>query len=480
MDIDNIKKRSLQGVLTLSGRTFLLQIIALVATFSLTVFLSPNEYGVFIIVSAAVNFLVYFSDIGLAAALIQKKTSLKENDLKTTFTIQQILVIGLVLVSWLFSRRIALFYNLSQDGLWLLRALIISFFFSSLKTIPSILLERKLYFNKLVIPQIVETLVFYSLAVFMAWQGKGVASFTWAVLLRGITGLVVIYIIMPWRPKIGIDRSSAKSLLSFGVPFQTNSLLALAKDDLLTAFLGKILPFNQIGFIGWGQKWAFFPLRFFMDAINKVTFPAYSRLQHKKELLGRAIEKSIYGISATVFPTLIGLIVLAPYFVRLFPKYLKWQPALAVLVFFCINGLFSSISTTITNALNALGKIKITLKLMVFWTVLTWVLTILFVRWWGYVGVAAASALVTTTVYLPVWYIKRFLDVNVFSNLILPLLAAAIMGTIVYLTAPFFVTSLTRLLAMVLAGMAVYLAVLLFIDGKRVKNELKFVLRNIK
>ena len=66
------------------------------------------------------------------------------------------------------------------------------------------------------------------------------------------------------------------------------------KDDLLTIFLGKILPIAQVGFIGFAQKWAFYPLRLIMDNVIRITFPSFSRLQHDKNLLGLAIEKSLF------------------------------------------------------------------------------------------------------------------------------------------------------------------------------------------
>ena len=90
-----VKERAVKGVAVLTGRTFVLSLISLVATGFLTVFLEPSEFGVFWIVSAVVNFLVYFSDIGLAAALIQKKEKLKKSELNTTFLVQQSLVISL-------------------------------------------------------------------------------------------------------------------------------------------------------------------------------------------------------------------------------------------------------------------------------------------------------------------------------------------------------------------------------------------------
>ena len=141
--LEAVKQRAVRGVIVLTGRTFLLSILSLIATGLLTVFLEPSEFGVFWIVSAVVNFLAYFSDIGLAAALIQKKDKVNSDDLKTTFTIQQIMVLVLLVILFLATPFLIRFYSLSFDGKLLLYALGISLFMSSLKTIPSILLERK-------------------------------------------------------------------------------------------------------------------------------------------------------------------------------------------------------------------------------------------------------------------------------------------------------------------------------------------------
>jgi O-antigen/teichoic acid export membrane protein len=314
---------------------------------------------------------------------------------------------------------------------------VISFFLSSLKTIPSVLLERKLDFNRLVIPQIGETILFNLVAVFLAWQGAGVTSFTWAVLVRGVSGLILIYLISPWMPGLALNRASARKLLSFGVPFQANSLLALVKDDLLTVFLGKILPFAQVGFIGWAQKWANMPLRFIMDSVIKVTFPAYSRIQDNLPALRAGIEKALFAVCFLTFPALIGLALLASPLVEFLPRYLKWQPALLALYFFCIQAAFASVSTTLTNTLNATGRIKTTLKLMVMWTALTWILTpTIFIYLWGYNGVAPAAALVATTVILPIWLVRKIVDFNLWENVGKPFLGAMVMGVILYLTIP--------------------------------------------
>ncbi len=450
-----------------------------VATFLLTIFLSPAEYGIFFVVSAVVNFLIYFSDIGLAAALIQKKDQIEEADLVTTFTIQQFLVFGLTTISLLLSRSISNFYNLSPSGLWLFRSLIIAFFLSSFKTIPSIKLERNLDFSKLVIPQIVENTTFYAVAVFLAWRNFGVMSFTYAVLARGISGLITIYCLAPWKPKIGLKKVSAKKLLSFGIPFQLNSLLALIKDDFLTVFLGKILPLTQIGYLGWAQRWALFPLRMFMDSINKVTFPAYARLQAQHQSLKKAIEKSLFFIGLFIFPMIIGLVATAPAFVRLIPKYQKWEPALIALILFAINGLWSSISTTLTNTLAAVGQIKLNLKLMVMWTTLTWIFTPLLVYKFGYNGAALASALVACTSVVAIILVKKVVSISVASNTLPALFSALVMGVVAG-SLSFRINSLTYLFLLIFLSAILYIVLILFFQGNKLKQEINIIVKILR
>ncbi|OGM72860.1 hypothetical protein A3H19_05875, partial [Candidatus Woesebacteria bacterium RIFCSPLOWO2_12_FULL_39_9] len=362
-----VKERAVKGVAVLTGRTFVLSLISLVATGFLTVFLEPSEFGVFWIVSAVVNFLVYFSDIGLAAALIQKKEKLKKSELNTTFLVQQSLVISLLIILYLSTPFLKRYYSLSDEGEFLFYALGASLFLSSLKTIPSVLMERRLEFGKLVIPQVLENLVYNLVAVFLAWSGFGIRSFTYSVLARGIVGLIVIYMLRPWFPALNFSRKSLRKLLTFGIPYQVNTFLATIKDDGMTAYLGGILGPTGIGFLGWAQKWAYMPLRLFLDHVLKVTFPAFSRMQNDKKELEYAVTRSIFFVCFLVFPSVAGLIILAPILIKIIPRYEKWEPALFPLALISINTLFAAATTQLTNLLNAIGKIKVTFKLMVMW-----------------------------------------------------------------------------------------------------------------
>lgn len=479
IDIALITKRSIRGIFALTSRTFVVQLIGFVTSFVLTVFLSPSAFGVFFVVSAAIAFLSYFSDIGLAAALIQKKEPVSDEELKTTFTIQQTLIVTLVVTAFALSNFVGYFYDLNKEGILLFQALIFSFFLSSLKTIPSIILERSLRFEKLVIPQIVETLFFSITAVSLAIAGFGITSFTFAVLARGISGLLAIYIISPWKPGVGFSKKVLSRLFSFGVPFQTNSVLALIKDDLLIVYLGKILPLSEVGFIGFAQKWAFTPLRLIMDNIIRITFPSFSRLQEERSALSFAVEKSIFATSFLIFPSLLGLVILFPYFIDLIPKYSKWEPALLSLGFFSANAAFSSISTPLTNALNAIGKIKTTLYLMIFWTVTTWILTPLGVFYFGFNAVSIVSAIISSSAVFVVFLVRKYIDFNIFKVATYPALASLVMGVVLYLLSPTVIQNAYTLIFMIVLGGVIYFSMMFIMAKEQIIADIKSIRINL-
>ena len=480
IDIALVTKRSIKGIFALTSRTFVVQLVSFASNLLLTIFLSPAVFGVYFVVSAAIAFLSYFSDIGLAAALIQKKEEITEEELRTTFTIQQVLVGTVVILALVLSPFIAKFYNLKSEEILLYQALAISFFLSSLKTIPSIILERNLHFEKLVIPQIVEVFFFSVTAVVLAMSGFGVTSFTFAVLARGISGLIAIYVIQPWKIGFGFSRASAKKLLSFGLPFQANSFLGLIKDDLFVAYLGKALPIAQVGYIGFAQKWAYMPLRLIMDNVIRITFPSFSRLQHEKDVLIKALEKAMFASCYIIFPAVTGLVIMSPYFIHFIPKYQKWEPALLSLFFFSINAGFSSISTPLTNALNAIGKIKVSLYLMVFWTIATWVLTPILIVAYGFNGVSIASALISLSVVAVVIITKRYINFSILFTTAVPIISTIIMGIVVYYLSGVFVKGLVSLLLMCLVGALLYFATSFIIAREQIISDIKLVKENLK
>lgn len=476
---EEIAKKSVKGLFALVSRTFFIQILSIIASFVLTIFLDPASFGIFFVVSAIVVFLNYFQDIGLAASLIQKKDEPTVAELRTTFTMQQVLVLCVTLPVAVFAVQISSFYKLDSSGLILLYALLFSFLASSLKTIPTVLLERSLNFHKLVIPQIAENLAYNLCLIIFAIQGFGVNSFTIAVVARSIVGLIVIYWISPWPIGLAYHGATLKKLLSFGIPFQANSLLALLKDDLFNIYIAKVLPLSQVGYIGFAQKWAFLPMRLFMDNVIKITFPSFSRLQHDKDALRRAIEKTLFLIAVCMFPTVVGISLLSSYFVSYIPRYGKWEPALLSLTFFALSTIFSSLSTPLTNILNAIGKVKITLRFMIMWTVLTWIVTPVLIFIYGYNGVGFSSLIISFSSVVVFVVVKRYIQFSLLRPVVPAAVAAVSMAVFIILIKGF-ITTFILLFAVIFLSVVVYCTILYILARSEIHKTLSFIKMSIK
>lgn len=480
VDLITVKKRAVRGVVALTGRTFFLQIISFAGFFFLTVFLGRKEIGLFFAISELVAILGYFSDIGLAAALIQKKEKPKLADIRSTFTIQQGLVFILVVLVFFLTPWLRGFYSISQAGIWLLWALTAGFFLASLKTIPSVLLERKLRFDLLVVVEIVEALLFYGIAVLLAWRGFGVVSYAWAVLIRGIVGVILIYLLSPWKIGFALEIDSLKHLLRFGVPYQANTFLAVVKDRLMNVFLWKIIGAEGVGILGWAQKWAQMPLRFALDSVIKVTFPAYSRMQRNKMELKLAIEKTLFFVSLLVFPLLMGLTILARPIVALIPRYQKWQVGLLALGLYAVNSFWGAVTTPLTNALAAVGKIKVVFKLMIMWTILTWILFPVLAFKLGYNGVALGSALVGSSSLVAIVVARKAIGFNFLAAVSRPLLATGLMGAMLWALVPALGVSLIGLISLIGLGGAFYFVLIYLMMGKKFLDDAKKIFYALK
>ncbi len=453
---EEIKRKTILSTLSLFFQSGYSALLGLVANLVLTILFKPAIFGIYITVLSIISLLNYFSDIGLAASLIQKD-KIEDDDVKTTFTVQQILVVLLVMIGFLSTYFVRKFYSLPQEGIKLYWALLISFFISSLKTIPSVFLERKIQFQKIVLVQIVENTVFYITVIILALLGHSLLSFAYGVLLRAVVGLVLIYYLSFWKPRIGISFKSLKKLLKFGVPFQASSFLALFKDDLINLFLGKVIGFQGLGYIGWAKKWAEAPIRIVMDNISRVSFPVMARFQDEKEKISRLIEKILYYQTAILIPIMAGIILMMPLLIEVLPKYSKWRPALPLFYIFAIATFFISYSTPFINLFNALGKANISFVFMLVWTILTWVLVPVLSARFGIYGFPTTILILSTSFIVVLRVAKRLVSFNFIKQVKPFVISTLVMSGSIMLVVNYFNNLLYSLFIIVLTGVVVYI-----------------------
>lgn len=475
MDLEEIKNSTIRSVVALTGRTIFLQILSAISFFLLGIFLSPSAIGVFIVVSAVLRIFTLFSDIGFGASLIQKKEEPTNVDLGTAFTQQIILVFLIVLLGYFLTPIVVNYSHLDQSAVNLYHILLVTLIISTFKMIPSVLLERKLAFEKQVIPQIVESITFNFLVVLFAYLGWGLSSYSWSILISSIAGLPIYYLVSPWKIRLGFSKQSARELIGYGLPFQGKNILAIFKDDLLTFFLSGQVGSSGVGYWGWAQRWSYFPFRFIVDSLTKVTFPAYSRMQADSARLKIAIEKSIFAVSSTLFPILTLMAIVLPSALKIVPRYAQWQPAIISFYFLCAGAAVSSISNILVNALDATGRIKTTLSLMILWISLTWVFTISFVHYFGFTGISIASFVVTLTIFLTIYLVKRVVNFQFVRNIYKQVVSCLIMGFFAYISLRSLPTGWSSIIVASVIGGLTYFLMMMLLARKQLMEDLVII-----
>lgn len=472
-----VKDRAIAGTMTLTAQRVVIKAVDALGIVFLARLLTETEFGIF----GIINFIVFtlfgfLSDIGLGASLIQKKTALKKADMATVFTVQMILVLIINMLIWVLSPTLVRLYRLSSAQIWLLRATGFCLFLTSFKTIPSALLQRELLYQKLLIPEIAETVSYNLLAVALAILGFGVWSLTGALLLRTLLGALILGLVSPWPISLAINKQSLKGLLRFGLPYQANSLLALLKDNLTPTVIAFFYGPAAVGFVNLAQSIATKPMEI-TNIVNRVVFPTFAKIQDDKVRVGTWLEKGVRLMAYLYLPLVFGLLVSARPVLRLVyaSKSDKWLPALPALYPFLLGAIPVVFTTTATNVLFSLGQSKTVLRLMTTYTVLTWLVGLPLIIGLGFEGIAWAGVLVgLVSVGLVTKNLKRAgVPFSLSGAIWVPFLASALMAALLWWPMNNLANQrLSALILWVFIGVFIYFGCLLLILRGRIKEEL--------
>lgn len=479
-DLQKFKARSISGAFVFTLRTLFLTGLGIVASGILAGKLSEEKFGIYGFVTQIIVLLQFFTDVGLGPTLIQKKTEPSLKEYQTVFTFQQLLAWGVFLLAAAVGMLPPVYSRIGFDGFLLLLALAFSLPLGSLKIIPSIRLERELKFSNLTIPNIAEQVVYNVLLIVLVLNGFELQAYAYAILARGIVGVVVMNLLEPWRFGFHFDMKILKETVAVGVKFQASDFLARIKDNLSSIIIALFLSQKEFGYITFAKNFSQMPYNLTVQNVISITFPAFSRFQNDVRLLKRAIEKTLFFIALTTFPVLVGMSLFVFPFTEIFANYQKWQPALPLFVMMTLSIGWGAISTPLTNTLNAIGQINKTLRLMLMWTGLTWLLMPALTWWLGFNGVGVATVIIAFTSVFPIVYVKQHVDIDVWAQVWPALLGTVSMVAVGIIGWNWWPRSLTHLLiGMALTGIS-YLVTVSITSGSKIIAELRSIKKSSK
>lgn len=337
------------------GIQFLIQIV-------LARLLAAEQFGTIAIVMVFINIAQVFVQSGFNTALIQKKDA-DDVDFSSVFYFSLALAGILFLIIFLSAPIIARFY---KDDILVpvIRVLSLTLFFGTLNSIQNAYIARNLMFKKLFKSSLGAIIISGSFGLFAAYQGLGV----WALVVQQLTNQMTISIIMwftvKWRPKFIFSIARVKDLFSYGWKLLASSLLNTLYLEIRTLFIGRMYTSSTLGYYNRGQQFPKVIVSNIDGSIQSVMLPTLSAHQDDKKKVKDMMRRAIMTSSFLIFPMMIGMAVVAEPLVKIVLTD-KWLPAVPFLQIFCISYALIPIHTANLQAINAMGRSDIFLRLEV-------------------------------------------------------------------------------------------------------------------
>lgn len=408
------------------------QIVSFIVSIVIARLLSPSDYGVVALITVFIAILQVFVDSGLGNALIQKKNA-DNIDFSTVFFVNIIFCFILYCLLFIASPHIAKFYGDSSITAYM-RVLGFTIIISGVKNIQQAYVSKNMLFKKFFFSTIGGTIIAGVIGIIMALKDFG----TWALVAQQVTNLtidtLILWVTVKWRPICAFSFNRLKGLFNFGWKLLVASLLETLYTNVRQLIIGKLYSPSELAQYNRGYQFPNLVVYNVNASIDSVLLPAMSQSQDDRRIVKEMTRKSIKMSTFIMAPLMLGLAATGTSLVGLLLTD-KWLPSVSFMRIFCIALMFQPIHTANLNAIKAMGRSDLFLKLEIIKKVIG--ITALVLTMFISVEALAYSFLLTSLISQLVnsWPNKKLLNYGYLEQLkdILPALSlAAVMGILIY------------------------------------------------
>ena len=334
--------------------------VSFIVSLVLARLLLPEQYGIVALVTVIINIFNVFVTSGLPSALIQKKDA-DDVDFSTVLYFNIVFSASLYVALFFAAPFISTFFEYDQLTL-ILRVMGISLIVASVNSVQRSMVSRKMQFKKFFFATFIGTIISAVVGITMAIKGLGV----WALVAQSLTNMVIDTIIMAivnrWVPKLAFSFKKLGSLFSFGWKLLLSSLINVIFEDIRTLIIGKMYSSEDLAFYNKGKQVPYLLVANINAAIQSVLFPVLASKQDDRTEVKRIMRRSIKTSSFIIMPMMFGLAAVAEPLVKVILTD-NWLECVPYLQIACVSMAIMPLQTANLQALYALGRSDITLKL---------------------------------------------------------------------------------------------------------------------
>lgn len=457
MGTDGLRKKTFSSFLWRFAERCGAQAVSFIVSLVLARLLAPEVYGTIALVMVFTNILQVFVDSGFGNALIQKKDA-DDTDFSTVFYFNIGICTVLYLIMFAAAPFIASFYK-DESLTAVIRVLSLTLVISGVKNVQQAYVSRNLLFKKFFFATLGGTIGAAVLGIILAYRGFGVWALVAQNIFNATVDTAILWVTVRWRPKKLFSIQRLKGLFSYGWKLLVSTLLDTIYGNIRQLIIGYLYSSADLAFYNKGRQIPELIISNVNTSIDSVLLPVLSEEQEDegrvKGMTRRAIKTSTYIIA----PLMMGLAATAPVVIQLLITE-KWLPCVPFLRIFCITFMLYPINTANLNAIKAMGRSDIFLKMEIIKKAIG-VILLLTTMWFGVMAMAY-SLLISSILSLLVniWPNRKLLGYGCLEQLkdIFPsIILAVLMGAAVSLLDLFGFTDIVTLCLQVVSGAAIYI-----------------------
>ncbi len=339
--------------LGVQGVQFILQLL-------LARLLAPEHYGVLSIMLIFISLANVFVQNGFSSSLVQDK-DVTDEDYSSVFWISFLIATLLYAVLFVTAPLIAFFYQM-PTLVAPLRVLSLMLFPSVFNAVQQSKILREMDFRKVFFSNVTAIAVSGVAGVVAAFFGLGLWALVIYQLLHIVIACAVMYFTVDWRLRLVCNMARVKVLFSFGWKLLVSNLLNTLYQDLRSLVIGKKYNSSTLGFYNRGKQFPQLIMNTVNSAVQGVMFPALSAEQNDRARMKAMMRRSIAVGSFLIFPIMTGLALVAPALVELLLTE-RWLPCVPFMQIYCFSFAFYPIHSCNLQAVTALGRSDLFLKL---------------------------------------------------------------------------------------------------------------------
>lgn len=472
----NMKGKVVSGLLWKFAERMGAQIVTFVVSIVLARLLTPDDYGTIALVMVFITIANVFAESGFGNALIQKKEA-DYIDFSSVFYFNIFSSITLYLILFLAAPFIGHFLN-NDQLVPVLRVIGIRLIIAGVNSVQKAYISKNMMFKRFFVSTLWGTIGSAIVGIIMAYQGFGIWALVAQYMINTTIDTLVLWFTVKWRPHLVFSGKRMKGLFQYGWKLLFSSLLDTTYNEVRNLIIGKFYTAADLGLYNKGEQYPKLVVTNVNVSISSVLFPAISECQNDIERVRSITRRAIKTSSYVMFPILIGLAVVAKPLV-IFMLTEKWVACVPFLQIACLTSALMPIHIANLEAMKAVGRSDLFLKLEIIKKVVLVVILVVVMRR-GPMAIALSGIVASVlSSFINAYPNKRLIGysyIQQVKDIMSPLVLSVMMGIVVYMFGVIDCNVVLKLVIQGSVGVLVY-AGLSFIT----KNDnLQYILNSAK